>query len=268
MPSSADIARVEANLVENTLDLPTDELRDWLKAMNDTNYGVSTSSSLLLDAVTTPWERIRIRRVNRLISKAVIEDAMREPWQRSRRANEEVSDARATTRTAMMLMPNTGGYIIAVDQNEVARRALVQILALRMWQLRHAGQFPKSLEALVPDALPSLPIDPYSGRPFSFTRSNEQEVSPLREALAAAPGKGHAAAAGSGLLYSVGPDGLDDGAITFKPNDRRSQPMDIVFEIPPVEVGDSGTRKGRTQDAAKDQPAPAGRPSSPPSPGP
>ena len=33
-------------------------------------------------------------------------------------------------------------YIVADEQNEVARRALVQILAIRSWQLKHDGQFP------------------------------------------------------------------------------------------------------------------------------
>jgi hypothetical protein len=256
MPSSADIVRVDANLVENTLDLPTDRLRDWLNDMNGTPPSQRVFTSVLLDAATTPWERVRIRRVNRLTSQAWIQDAMREPWQRSRLVDPEIEHAQVTTQTVMRLIPQRG-YVFAVDQNEVARRALVQILALRMWQLRHNGHFPESLEALVPDTLSSLPIDPYSGKPFGFKRSNGQEVSPLREVLTAAPGKGHAAAPGSWLLYSVGPDGVDNGGFTFKPNDPTPQPMDIVFAIPPVETGDAGATKGpdRGHDAAKDRPS-------------
>ena len=46
--------------------------------------------------------------------------------------------------------------------------ALVQILAIRSWQLKHDGQFPDRLDALVPEELPSLPNDPYSDRPFGY----------------------------------------------------------------------------------------------------
>ena len=127
------------------------------------------------------------------------------------------------------------------------------------------ASFPDRLEALVPAILPSLPIDPYSGRPFGFVRSIGQEVSPLRLALSAAPGNGHPAAPGSWLLYSVGPDGVDHNGFTFKPNVPTPQPMDIVFEIPRLEADDAGTTKGPDQgkDATKDRPVPAKRPAAP-----
>ncbi len=123
MPSSADIVRAEANLVENTLELPTDRLRDWLNDMNGTRPSQRVFTSVLIDAATTPWERARIRRVNRLTSQAWIQDAMREPWQRSRLVDPEIEHAQATTQTIMRLIPQ-GGYVFAVDQNEVGERAL------------------------------------------------------------------------------------------------------------------------------------------------
>ena len=42
-------------------------------------------------------------------------------------------------------------------------------MAVRDWQLRHGGRFPDKLDDLVPDELPSLPLDPYTGRPFGYT---------------------------------------------------------------------------------------------------
>jgi hypothetical protein len=265
MPSSTDIVRVEANLVENTLDLPTDRIRDWLNDMNGTSNAERVFSLALLETVTTPWERVRIRRVNRLYSQALIQEAMREPWQRRRQVDPEIEHAKVTTRTAMMLIPHTAGYVAAIDQNEVARRALVQVLAIRIWQLRHDGQFPDRLEALVPAILPSLLNDPYLRRPFGFVRSTGQEVSPLRLALTPARGNGHPAAPGSWLLYSVGPDHDDNGGFTFNPNVPMGQPMDIVFEIPRLKVGDAGEPKGRDQgkDATRDRAAPASRPAAP-----
>jgi len=269
MPSAADVARAEANLVEKTLDVPTSKFRDWLyESMNGLSQSERVLTSTLLDVATTPWERARARRLNRLVSAAAIESAMREPWQRSGHASgglddAEMRDALTTTPHAIHLIRQTGSYLAADDDNEVARRALVQIFALRTWQLRHGGQFPDRLDAVVPEELPSLPTDPYSGRPFGYIRSDGHVVSPLRFALRTAPAKLQAPAKGSWLLYSVGPDGHDDGGTSFKDDDHGPQPMDIVFAIPPVE-GDSGAGKSKGQDGAKDQPAPpTSRPSSP-----
>jgi hypothetical protein len=256
MPFAADMVRAEANIVENTLDLPASRLRDWIfESTHGTSRSQVTVASVLFDLATTPWERVRARRVNRLLASAAIEDAMHEPWQRSQRANPEIAYAQKTSRNAMILIPNVRGYIQANDYNEVARRGLVLVLALREWQLRHGGQFPEKLDVLVPEGLASLPTDPYSGQPFGYVRSQGQEVSPLRQALVASPGKGHISTPGSWLLYSVGPDRTDDGGITFKDKDHRRQPMDIVFEIPPVE-GNTDTSKGKDQrrETAKDRP--------------
>jgi hypothetical protein len=41
-------------------------------------------------------------------------------------------------------------------------------VAIRAWQLRHDGRFPDRLDELVPEELPSLPVDPYSGKPFNY----------------------------------------------------------------------------------------------------
>ncbi|MFI5457427.1 MAG: hypothetical protein ACHRXM_18440 [Isosphaerales bacterium] len=273
MPPPADVVRVEANLVEKTLDLPTSKFRDWLyESMNGPRESERVLASALLDVVMTPWERTRARRLNRLVSAAAIQFAMREPWQRSGRTaggldDAEIRYAQTTTPLAMLrIIPPTGSYLAALavdDHNEVAWRALVQIIALRAWQRRHGGQFPDRLDALVPEELPSLPTDPYSGRPFGYVRADGQVVSSLRFALRPAPGELQAPAKGSWLLYSVGPDGHDDGGMD---NGHRSQPMDIVFAIPPVE-GDSGAGKGKGQDGAEDRPAPPASRPSPPGPG-
>ena len=63
MAPTADIVRAEANVVENTLDLPTGKLRDW--AFESANSGPGAQgafANVLFDLATTPWERIRARR--------------------------------------------------------------------------------------------------------------------------------------------------------------------------------------------------------------
>ena len=101
-------------------------------------------------------------------------------------------------------------YLFADAQNEVARRALVQMLAIRSWQLKHDGRFPENLEALVPGELPSLPLDPYSGQPFGYIRSGGAGLLPLDLALAGVQTTSESTLIkpppGSWLLYSVGID--------------------------------------------------------------
>jgi len=252
MPPAADVVRVEANLVERTLDLPTSKFCDWLyESMNGVSQSERFLTSALRDVVATPWERARARRVNRLVSAAAIQSTMGEPWQRSRHTSggpddAEIHYAQTTTPHAMLLIRQTGSYLAADDGNQVARRALVQIIALRTWQLRHGGQFPDRLDAMVPEELPSLPTDPYSGRPFAYVRSDGDVAPPLRFALRTAPGKLQAPAKASWLLYSA-------------------QPMGFVFAIPPVE-GDSGAGKSKKQNGAKDRPVPPVSRPSPPGP--
>jgi hypothetical protein len=251
MRPAGDVVRAEAILFENTLDLSTSKLRDLLyQSRNGWHQQVTerTMDSLLFDVLTTPWERARARRVNRLVSLAVIREAALEPWQRPRHIDSTVSYAEKTTLLAAMFIPNTASYVAHDDLDEVGRRALLQVFAIRIWQLRHGGKFPDRLDSLVPDELPSLPDDPYSGRPFGYIRSSGQAVAPLSSALVAAPGNVQAASKGSWLLYSVGADDQDDDGTTFPEHDHRSQlrprnqPMDIMFAIPPVD-GIGGARK-------------------------
>ena len=73
-------------------------------------------------------------------------------------------------------------------QFEAARDVVVTAIALKRFQLEQ-GQWPEALSDLVPGFLPSVPIDPFDGKPLKY----------------------HSNADGTFLLYSVGEDGVDDG---------------------------------------------------------
>jgi hypothetical protein len=258
IPAVADMIRAESSLVENALELPTSTLRDWVfEAMSRGTGSQRVFDALLFDLATMPWERVRARRLNRLMSHAAIQAAMREPWQRPRVSDPEIEYAQQTSRTAMLLFRVPAAwYVSTADQNEVVRRALVQVMALRKWQLEHGGQFPKTLDALVPAELPRLPLDPYSGRPFGYVPSHQQEVPALKDAFFGGTGNAQVSAPESWLLYSVGPEGHNDGGITFfRDKSRGSKPLDIVFAIPPVkgEKGATKTQEGG-QDSGKGRP--------------
>ena len=120
--------------------------------------------------------------------------------------------------------------------------ALIQLLAIRDWQLKHDGQFPESLEKLVPEELPSLPLDPYSGRTFNYKRSEGQRLIPLGSVLNGHQEAGQLETTGYWLLTSVGNTKRDHDLPTLRMFDFVASPSPfrtIVFPIPPVQSGKS-----------------------------
>ncbi len=71
---------------------------------------------------------------------------------------------------------------------EIMRRIGITAIALKRYELRH-GEMPFDLESLRPDYLSKIPQDPVDERPLRYRREND----------------------GTFLLYSIGPDGKDDG---------------------------------------------------------
>jgi len=78
--------------------------------------------------------------------------------------------------------------IIQAAARSDALRASAQVgLAMHRYRAAH-GQFPVSLDELVPDALPAVPRDPYDGQPIRLVTTDDGWV-----------------------VYSIGPDMVDDG---------------------------------------------------------
>jgi ABC-type transport system involved in multi-copper enzyme maturation permease subunit len=266
MVQFGDVAQSEASLTEKILSLPTDDLRSRLIA----TQGDESWQAAWVDVITLPWEVARARRVARVFASAYSQTAAQQPFQRLVRSSDqrflpEFNDALVTTPLAARLLVNMGPYIESSDRNEVGRRALVQVLALRAWQLRHDGRMPDRLDQLVPEELPSLPDDPYTGRAFGYIPSDGQAVPSLRDTLgewlsytagsgarstfSAREVRPWGAATGCWLLYSVGPDFRDNrgdanGRVAQQPDqhglynpssvfDPRLN-YDIVFPIPPL----------------------------------
>jgi hypothetical protein len=228
MIPAAEVGRAEAVLVERTIELPVGELKDGLLASLSPGPGDTLWAALWADLVTMPWERARASRVNRSYAAAVARDAALEPWQRwlgaigssqPPPADRQVGYDLESTPLTKVLVPGLGLNLAADDHNEVARRALVQVLAIRTWHLRHGGKFPDRLEDLVPEELPSLPVDPFSGRGFLYiTQAQSARIDP-------------SSPPGSRLLLSVGPDRRIDGA-AISPGPGAG--TEIVFPIPPL----------------------------------
>ncbi len=86
---------------------------------------------------------------------------------------------------------------------EAARDVVVAAIALKRFQLKH-GQWPESLAKVVPEFLPTVPIDPYDGKPLRYRPNGD----------------------GTYLLYCVGEDGVDNGGDPTCPPSAGSPSLD------------------------------------------
>jgi hypothetical protein len=75
----------------------------------------------------------------------------------------------------------------------------VAALAVERFRLAR-GRWPESLADVVPEVLAAVPADPFDGQPLRYRRT-----------------------AGGVVIYSIGPDGADDGG-TFRYDPPRSGP--------------------------------------------
>jgi hypothetical protein len=88
-----------------------------------------------------------------------------------------------------------------------ARHQLARLgLAAQQYERRH-GRFPDSLEALTPDFVLTVARDPFVGRPM--------KAAPTERGF---------------TVYSIGPDGIDDGGRAF---DDEKRTGDLTFELYP-----------------------------------
>ena len=90
-------------------------------------------------------------------------------------------------------VPPVVAAYIARDHFETRRDVLLTVCAIESYHRKH-GSYPDSLAALTPGLLPSVPLDPFDGKPLRY--------------LAAGHVKGHE---GAPVIYSIGMDEKDDG---------------------------------------------------------
>ncbi len=81
---------------------------------------------------------------------------------------------------------------------EAVRRCCLTAVAAKRWSLAHQGHRPGSLQELVPDYLPGVPLDPYEAKPVRWD-------------------------APSGTVFVIGEDGVDD--VPVMPDGRFVSPL-------------------------------------------
>jgi hypothetical protein len=112
-----------------------------------------------------------------------------------------------------MMLPAMSGVAKRDASNRANLRAAIATLAVERWCLAHHGTLPGSLGDLVPVYLPSVPIDPFNGKPLLYKKLP----------------KGY-------CIYSVGPNLKDDGARRYpspgtRATDEQRLNYDIVFTV-------------------------------------
>jgi len=117
--------------------------------------------------------------------------------------NDSVAWGTLESRTESM-----GGYYF---RDLAERRMAALVIAIRLYAIDH-GMRPSELEALVPDYLAELPLDPFSSKPSTF--QYRPHSSPP-------------------LLYSIFANGTDDGGVRRGPNDGPNGQLDLLFHIEP-----------------------------------
>jgi hypothetical protein len=138
--------------------------------------------------------------------------ASREPFPEARQRVDQIDQklkAMVGTRNPLeklkyvvtsLLTPAINKAFDAIARVVARRDALVTAIAAERYRLK-AGAFPTKLDELVPDYLPAVPTDPFSGQPLRMLASPEEVA-----------------------IYSVGINGTDDQGVE---NEHRGEP-DIV----------------------------------------
>jgi hypothetical protein len=95
---------------------------------------------------------------------------------------------------AQILLPSLSSSCERYYRGLTTRRLAAVALAIRRYRVDHDGQWPATLNALVPSYLPELPADPLASGGAQF---------------------GYSANGALPIIYSVGSDGIDQGGSTF-----------------------------------------------------
>jgi hypothetical protein len=242
VPPMTDTVKAEYVMMRNTLSDPEQVLR--LMSESPGNRATAAGRWTVL-ACQAPWERARLERLLNAVCAGYLRAAQTENWivreiRKNRNpgsndvgllwdwlpSDDTPAGEQNRLRLARMLWTSWTRVILVAwnrlqeeNANGLARiRGVKTVLALMQYQ-REQGKPAPDLQALVPRYLPEVPTDPFDGRALRYRVSKgEQVVWYVRDA------EPKEIPAGQRIVWSVGPDGKDDGG-TSQANDR-------VFLVP------------------------------------
>jgi hypothetical protein len=216
-------------VIDVTPILPSAERHD-----NGTDRHDNPPSRLCTLTLQIPWERARAERMlNLAFAETLKEEAGNVRQRRS---------VPSFWRRSWGWLIETGlGWRVRGNENlRLCRlRGMRLQLALACYQMR-TGENAQRLEDLTPEECAELPLDPFTRRPFGYRVARAQEQLPIHHPRDEEP-RFLAVAAGQGVVWSVGPDGRDDGGLAHVPataewasNELRAIGADVVFLGPLV----------------------------------
>jgi hypothetical protein len=131
-----------------------------------------------------------------------------------RRVKDPVADLQESAKRTPLLqsLASPWGHVLrSAELAETQRAAIAVMVALERYRLAH-GAYPDGLGRLVPEFLASVPVDAYSGGPLGYRLARGAPAGGANAAEGAVEGQAAPDLGGRGyLLYSVGPDLVDDG---------------------------------------------------------
>jgi hypothetical protein len=130
------------------------------------------------------------------------------PYPRGVAALEQLGATRGAKITLRFLVPDLNKHLLANARADAELQGVRCLVALRRWQLGHAGPPPDLGTVVKAAGMPDVPADPFSGDPMKM-----------------------AVLDGEPVVYSVGKDGRDDGALIDWNNGQ--QPGDYIFRLAP-----------------------------------
>jgi hypothetical protein len=113
------------------------------------------------------------------------------------------------------IMRGAGARTFTMFYEALATRRIAAVtVAVQLYRAEHGNRYPVSLAQLVPDYLPSVPIDPMAGngRPLGYHPDTKPAV-----------------------VYSVGVNGIDDGGTSLAPASGTSSPWQMPDAVFPLE---------------------------------
>ncbi|HEV3260039.1 MAG TPA: hypothetical protein VG013_24435, partial [Gemmataceae bacterium] len=203
----------------------------------------SWEADLLVAAWQTPWERARhLRLLNQQFSTS-LEVAEANYWQIDR-------SPRLPQKGLGMYGPGdrrrfSGDWLVrdvsprvspVIETQTLCRvRAERLRLALALYQVKE-GKPAKTLDQLIDRYLPTLPLDPFNGKPFHYRISRGEDIEKIG-AGGEDRGVSEKILGGQGVLWSVGPDlSYDGGRKDANDGDgmmaRASSRLDLIFLVP------------------------------------
>jgi hypothetical protein len=101
-------------------------------------------------------------------------------------------------------LPRFGRLNEMATEGDARRQAVRIALAMERYRIKHE-RFPAKLDDLTPDFMLAVPTDPFDGKPMRMRKTDHRCI-----------------------IYSVGPDGADDGGAKLDPEKRTG---DVTFEL-------------------------------------